>query len=77
MRKAILAFVVVAVVAAAQPAGAIDDGFRGRYRLIASPHLCPGQDVYRHPARVRFVSGRIRELVHAGRMPHVRLVPIG
>ena len=68
MRKAILALLMVASVAAAQPAGAIDEGFRGRYRLIADTHLCPGQDQYRHPVRVRYVSGRVRELVHAGRM---------
>ena len=29
MRSAIPAFVMVAIIAAAQPAGAIDDGFRG------------------------------------------------
>jgi hypothetical protein len=71
MRKAILAFVMVAIVAAAEPAGAIDNGFRGRYRLIArerSGSSCPGDSSYRHPARVLFVSERVRELAHAGRV---------
>ena len=65
IRKAILAFVMLAIVGAAQPAGAIDDAFRGRYRLIA--HLvsgdCPRGD-YRHPVRVRWVNGRVRQFGH-------------
>lgn len=70
MRKAILAFVMLAIVAAAQPAGAIDNGFRGRYRLIAreEPGSYCQDSSYRHPARVRFVSARVRELAHAGRV---------
>ena len=41
MRRAILAFVMVtAVIAAAQPAGAVDDGFRGRDRVIALDNTC-------------------------------------
>jgi hypothetical protein len=67
MRKAILALVMVATAAAAQPADAVDDGFRGRYRLLARAHLCPGRDDYRHPAKVRYISEGVRELVHAGR----------
>lgn len=59
MRRAILAFVMVAIVAAAHPAGAIDDGFRGRYRVTTLNDTCrtPGS-WYR--VRVRYVSERER-----------------
>jgi hypothetical protein len=60
MRRSILAFVIVAiVVAAAQPAVAINKGFRGRYRVIALDDSCPFQpDWYR--VRIRYVSARVR-----------------
>lgn len=67
MRKAIWAFATLAIVAAAQPAVAIDDGFRGRYRLIA--HDVSGvcrNDSYRRPVHVRFISGRVRQLSRPG-----------
>jgi len=64
MRRSILAFVMVAiVVAAAQPAAAIDNGFRGRYRLIEreTSHACPvGSD--RRRVEVTYVSERVREI---------------
>ena len=51
MRKAILAFVMVSVVVvSAQPAAAVDDGFRGWYRIIARQTLqsgCPKGDYER------------------------------
>jgi hypothetical protein len=62
MRKAILAFVVVAIVAVAQPAGAIDNEFRGPYRVItrAIPgHPCPSYTSW-YRVRVRYVSERVR-----------------
>ena len=66
MRKAILAFVMVAiVVAVAQPAGAVDDGFRGRYRIIGrgGDDFCPFPS-FRHRVHVRFVNERFREFVY-------------
>ena len=60
MRRAILAFVMVtAVIAAAQPAGAVDDGFRGRYRVIALDNTC-GFHSSRYRVRIRYVSERVR-----------------
>lgn len=74
MRKAILAFAMPAIVAAAQPAVAIDDGFRGRYRLVAhdASGVCRNNS-YRHPVRVRYVSGRVRQLSRPGSDPAIRL----
>jgi hypothetical protein len=43
MRTAISALATVAIVAAAQPAGAIDNEFRGWYRVMAQ-NWCPGAD---------------------------------
>ena len=66
MRKAILAVIMfVTVMGATEPAGAIDDGFRGRYRLITRTitGICPDT---RQLARVRFVSATVRKLRHAG-----------
>ena len=64
MRKAILVFVTVAVVAAAQPAGAIDNGFRGTYRL--RQRELPGSTCFPHFERRRvevgFVNERIRTI---------------
>jgi len=63
MRRSILAFVMVAiVVAAAQPAGAIDDGFRGPYRVFAreSPGSYCEADTYRYRVHIRYVSERVR-----------------
>ena len=63
MRKAILAFVMVAVVvAAAQPAGAIDNGFRGPYRVIwreIPGHSCLTDTAW-YRVRIRYVSERVR-----------------
>ena len=62
MKKAILAFVMVAVVAAAQPAGAIDKGFRGPYRVIlreSASHSCPTDTAW-YRVRIRYVSERVR-----------------
>lgn len=59
MRKAILAFVMMTiVVAAAQPAGAIDNGFRGRYRVIARGG-CAFQPAW-YRVRIRYISERVR-----------------
>lgn len=66
MRKSILAFVMMAVVvAAAQPAGAVDDGFRGRYRVIGrdGDPWC-SVHTFRHRIHVRFVNERVREFVY-------------
>lgn len=66
MRNAILAFAIVAiVVAAAQPAGAVDDGFRGRYRIIAygGSTWCP-YSTFSHRVHVRFVNERARGFVY-------------
>ena len=66
MRKAILAFVMVAIVAAAaQPASAIDEGFQGRYRIIA--HHVSGycrNESYRRLVDVRYVNERVRQFGH-------------
>ena len=62
MRRAILAFVMVAVVAAAQPAGAVDNGFRGPYRVIAREipgHSCLTDTAW-YRVRIRYVSERVR-----------------
>jgi hypothetical protein len=62
MRRPILLVVVAIVVAAAQPATAVDDGFQGRYRVIAQ-HLsgnCFG-DSYTHRVEVRYISPTIRQ----------------
>jgi hypothetical protein len=68
MRKPILAFVTVAiVVAAAQPAGAIDNGLRGQYRAIERPRVgshCGGSS--RHRVEVRYVNERVREIGPVG-----------
>jgi hypothetical protein len=65
MRKAILAFVMVAiVVAAAQPAGAVDDRFRGWYRLVAreAPGATCRSNSYGHRIHVRYVNEKVRDL---------------
>jgi hypothetical protein len=59
MRNAILAFVMVAIVAAAQPAGAVDEGFRGRYRVIALDGTC-GFHSSSYRVRIQYVSERVR-----------------
>jgi hypothetical protein len=59
MRKAILAFVMVAIVAAGQPAVAIDEGFRGRYRVIALDDTCGFHSSW-YRVRIRYVSERVR-----------------
>jgi hypothetical protein len=63
MRKALLAFVtVVIVVAAAQPAVAIDEGFRGRYRVIwreIPGHSCLTDSGW-YRVRIRYVGERAR-----------------
>ena len=58
MRRAILAFLMLAIVAAAQPAVAIDEGFRGRYRVIWREINCSDTGWYR--VRIRYVSERVR-----------------
>ena len=64
MRKVILAFGMVAIVAAAQPAGAIDNWFRGTYRL--RQRELPGYTCFPHFERrrveVRFVNERVRTI---------------
>lgn len=60
MRRSILACVVVAiVVAAAQSVGAVDEGFRGRYRVTALDDGC-GFHFSWYRVRVRYVSERVR-----------------
>jgi hypothetical protein len=59
MRRAILAFVIVVIVAAGQPASAIDEGFRGPYRVIAVDDTCPFQPS-RYRVHIRYVSERVR-----------------
>jgi len=49
---------VAIVIAAAQPAGAIDNGFRGRYRVIARG-ACAFQPAW-YRVRIRYVSERVR-----------------
>jgi hypothetical protein len=66
MRKAILAFVMVAIVAAAQPAGAIDDGFRGWYRLTTTENSCRHQPRTRR-IEIRYINERVRDYGRAGR----------
>jgi hypothetical protein len=65
-RMAILAFVMVAIVAAAQPAGAFDDGFRGWYRLKTTENSCR-----RHPrthrVEIRYINESVRDYGRAGR----------
>ena len=64
MRRSILAFVIAAiVVVVAQPAVAVDDGFRGRYRLIVRQIHggCGPLKSYRREVHVRFVDERVRE----------------
>lgn len=65
MRRAILAFGILAIVAAAQPAGAIDTGFSGRYRLFAHKQSsdCPGRDRYRTRVEVLYIDERVRKIV--------------
>jgi hypothetical protein len=67
MRRAILAFVMVAVVVvAAQPAVAVDDGFRGWYRVIGRElGGCDSGD-YKDRVQVRYVDEGVRYLAHAG-----------
>ena len=62
VRKAIRAFVMVAIAAAAQPAGAIDKGFRGPYRVLARerPSYTCGADTHRYRVHIRHVSERVR-----------------
>lgn len=67
MRRAILAFVMVAIsVAAAQPAAAVDDRFRGWYRLVAreAPGATCHSNSYVHRIHVRYVSASVREFRH-------------
>lgn len=51
----------------AKPAGAIDDGFQGWYRLharlVQNPVNigCPSKEEYTHPVYVHYISGRIRQ----------------
>ena len=77
MRRSILAFVIVAiVVAAAQPAGAIDNGFRGPYRVIAREipgHSCLIDTAW-YRVRIRYVSERVRRY---DPLPQVRAGPSG
>ena len=65
MRRAVLASVMVAaVIAAAQPAGANDDGFRGRYRLIARQArsgACGPLASYRREVHVRSLGDWFRQ----------------
>lgn len=66
MRRPIMACALVAiVVTVAQPVGAIDDGFHGRYRIIARrvSGVCPN-DSYRHQVNVRYVNGKVRQFGH-------------
>lgn len=63
MRMAILAIVLAIVVAVAQPAGAVDHGFRGWYRVNGRT-WCPGAD--RDRVLVLYLSETRRYLAHAG-----------
>src|SRR5262245_38565405 len=83
MRKAMLAFVMLAgVVTIAQLAGAVDDGFRGRYRVIGqrvSGNGCP-EDHYTRMTHVHHINERVRQFGHpvgdeAGVFRHVRGEP--
>jgi hypothetical protein len=70
MRKAILAFVMVSIVAAAQPAGAIDNGFRGQYRITQTQTgtgNCPVPNPPTHRIEVRYINERVRDYGRAGR----------
>jgi hypothetical protein len=63
MKKSILAFVMVAiVVGAAQPAVAIDDGFRGRYRLIGRDTGGCFSNSQRRRVEVGYVDERVRTI---------------
>jgi hypothetical protein len=69
MRTAILAFATVAIVAAAEPAGAIDDGFRGLYGVTSTQTggvACPVH-LRTHRVRVRYIDERVRDYGRAGR----------
>ena len=71
MRKALLAFVMMAVVAAASPASAVDDGFQGLYRVTQRdvPGTChSGPDrVETHRIWVRFINDEVRDYGRSGR----------
>ncbi len=76
LRKAILAFVILAIVAAAQPAGAIDNGFRGQYRITQTQTgtgNCPVPNPPTHRIEVHYINGRVRDYGRAGRYSSRRL----
>ncbi len=63
MKKSILGFVMLAiVVGAAQPAVAIDDRFRGRYRLIGRDMGGCFSNSQRRRVEVRYVDERVRTI---------------
>jgi hypothetical protein len=75
MRRAILAFVMVAIVAAGQPAGAVDEGFRGLYRVTnteAGGASCPVH-ARTHRIRVRYINETVRDYGRAGRYSYRHL----
>lgn len=73
MRAAILTFATVAIVAAAQPAGAIDDGFRGLYRVTQTDNgACPVH-ARTHRIRVRYINEKVRDYGRAGRYSYRHL----
>ena len=66
MRRAIPAFVAaVIMVAAAQPAGAVDNGFRGWYWIRA--HIPCANERFTRRVQVRFVSETVRDFYHPRR----------
>ena len=71
MRRAILAFVMWAIVAAAIPASAVDDGFQGLYRITqrdpgGSCKFLPDPAVT-HRIRVRYITEEVRDFGRSGR----------
>lgn len=75
MRRVILALIMVAiVVAASEPAGAIDNRFRGRYQILAreapgatcrsNSHSGSGRALSAGRVDVRYVSERVRDFYH-------------
>ena len=58
MRRTIACMAVLLWAAAAQPAGAIDGGFHGRYRVIERATCHSGTQRYR--VHIRYVSERVR-----------------
>lgn len=76
LRKAIPAFVMVATVAAAQPAGAIDNGFRGLFRVTQTQTgtgNCPVPNPPTHRIEVRYINERVRDYGRAGRYSYRHL----